>query len=117
MSDPDDTPLVTRDPIRAAQRERAHPTPTADPQLVADLDRLQRAEGELAAMLAAAAPDEAAGHAREAEALRGRIRALGGAPSDGGSRELPYEATDDSSQAIEANRRALDELRARSRTS
>jgi hypothetical protein len=91
----DDKPLIGTNPMTSAAWKRAHPSPTADPQIVGDLDRLQHAERELGFALAVARqPDTAAmvsAHQTRALELRQLITSLGGAPSDHGLRELPHE--------------------------
>lgn len=98
MTDNQDRPLVGKNPYLAAARERAHPTPTSDPQVVGDLDRLQLAERELVASLAAArhilpsADSDRRAHEQRAAELGRVITGLGAAPSESGLRELPHEA-------------------------
>jgi hypothetical protein len=98
MTDDDDRPLIGKHPYRSAAREAAHPSPTSDPQVVGDLDRLQLAERELGASLAAvrqilpSAEEDSRAHGQRAAELGRLIGGLGGAPSESGLRELPHEA-------------------------
>jgi hypothetical protein len=98
MTDDHDRPLIGKNPYLAAAREREHPTPTSDPQVVGDLDRLRLAERELGASLAAArhilpsAEEDKRAHEQRAAELGRLITGLGGAPSESGPRELPHEA-------------------------
>jgi len=106
----EDRPLVAAHPYLSAARELENPSPTADPQVVGDLDRLQIAEDVLATALEVirdapadsprdpnlvererAQEESAANHRERAVVLREAVVALGGVPSAYGLRDLPNE--------------------------